>query len=92
VARRQEGDFTFYLAAREDPASIKLALSFLNRKLGLYLDLSGFDKEIEDQFEKLEMLRKSNPDIDQKITMIEKGKKLGEEEELRLTKVVYEYL
>lgn len=82
----------FYLAAREDPEAIKAVLSFFNRKLGLYLDLTVLDMEIEEQLEKLSRLRKTDPEIDRTISRVEKGQKIDEEGEMKLTKRVYEFL
>ncbi len=83
-------EIPFYLAAIEDPQAIKLTLSFLNRRFNLGLDLGGFDLEIGYQNEKIARLRKENAEINQYISMLEGGLSFDEEEQLKLTKEVYE--
>jgi proteasome assembly chaperone (PAC2) family protein len=82
----------FYLAAGEDPQAIKTALSFLDRKFDLGLDLGSFDGEIRDQSESLSQLRKDNADVDRWIHLLENGETLDEEDQLKLTKEVRDRL
>jgi len=85
-------EIPFYLADREDPQAIKLALSFLNRRFDLGLGLEGFDKEISNQNERIARLRSEDVEIDKYITRLETGLQLDEEEQLKLTSKVYEIL
>ncbi len=83
-------EIPFYLATREDPQAIKLTLSFLNRRFDLGLDLGKFDLEIKYQNEKIAELRKENSEINKYISMLENGRGLDEEEQLKLAREVYE--
>lgn len=85
-------EIPFYLAAREDPQAIKLVLSFLNRRFTLGLNLEEFDLEISNQNEKMARLRNENAEIDKYISMLESGQSLDEEEQLKLTREIYELL
>jgi proteasome assembly chaperone (PAC2) family protein len=82
----------FYLAHREDPQTIKLALSFLSRMFDLGLSLERFDLEAQYQNEKIAQLRQKEAEIDRYIGMLESGMRLDEEEQLKLSKQVYELL
>jgi len=85
-------EIPFYLAAREDPQAIKLVLSFLNRRFSLGLNLEEFDLETSDQNEKIARLRNENTEIDKYISMLESGRTLDEEEQLKLTKEICDLL
>jgi proteasome assembly chaperone (PAC2) family protein len=85
-------EIPFYLANREDPQAIKLALSFLNRRFELGLDLGDFDLKIKYQNEKIAQLRKEDAEMDKYISMLENGHKLEEEEQLKLAREIYELL
>ena len=85
-------EIPFYLAAKEDPQAIKITLSFLNRRFGLGLDLSEFDLRIQEQNEKIAQLREDDSEINEFINRLEKGLILDEEEQLKLTKEVYDLL
>lgn len=85
-------EIPFYLAANEDPSSIKLALSFLNKRFNLDLALEKFDIEIREQNEKIEWLRKGDSEIHQYISLLESGVQLDEESQLKLVKEIYEVL
>jgi len=85
-------EIPFYLAAREDPQAIKLVLSFLNRRFSLGLNLEEFDLETSHQNEKIARLRNENAEIDKYISMLESGQSLDGEEQLKLTREIYELL
>jgi predicted ATP-grasp superfamily ATP-dependent carboligase len=85
-------EIPFYLAPGEDPQAIKTALSFLDRRFDLGLDLGGFDADIRDQNEKLSQLRGENVDVDRWIHLLETGETLEEEDQLKLTKEVGDHL
>ena len=85
-------EIPFYLAAREDPQAVKITLSFLNRRFNLGLDLSEFDSKIQEQNEKIAYLRKEDPEVNGSIARLEEGLMLDEEEQLELTKEVYDLL
>jgi proteasome assembly chaperone (PAC2) family protein len=85
-------EIPFYLATREDPEAIKLTLSFLNRRFDLGMDLGEFDLEISDLNEKMARLRKEDAEINKYITTLESGLGLDEDEQLKVSEKVYEYL
>jgi proteasome assembly chaperone (PAC2) family protein len=85
-------EIPFYLAAREDSQAIKKTLSFLSRRFNLDLDLSAFDLRIQEQNGKIARLREENVDINESIERLEKGLMLNEEEQLTLTKEIYDLL
>ena len=85
-------EIPFYLATIEDPQTIKLTLSFLNRKFNLGIDLGEFDLEIKYQNEKIAQLRRKDAQIDKYIELLEKGQRLDEEEQLKLAQEIYELL
>jgi len=82
----------FYLAAGEDPAATKLALSFLDRRFDLGLDLEEFDLEIKNQNGSIAQLRRENTEVNQYINQLESGLNLSEEEQVKLAREVYELL
>jgi proteasome assembly chaperone (PAC2) family protein len=79
----------FYLAASEDPEAIKLALSFLNRRFNLDLDLRELDEEIKKQNGKIARLREENSEVNKSIRMLERGLALSEEEQMKLAQEIY---
>lgn len=85
-------EIPFYLAAGEDPAAIKLTLSFLDSRFSLGLDLGEIDSEIRNQNEKIAQLREEDAEINEYINRLESGLSLNEEEQVRLAKEVYELL
>ena len=85
-------EIPFYLAGREDPQAIKLVLSFLSRRFDFGLDLGGLDREIRNQNERIARLRSEDVEIDKSISRLENGLQLDEEEQLKLTREVYEIL
>ena len=85
-------EIPFYLANREDPQAIEVTLSFLKRRFNLGLDLGEFDLEIRYQNEKISRLRKEDAEIDKYISALENGRKLDEEEQLKLAREIYELL
>ncbi|NWF91462.1 MAG: PAC2 family protein [Syntrophaceae bacterium] len=85
-------EIPFYLAAKEDPLTIKLVLSFLSRRFELGLNLEGFDSEIDDQNEKIARLRDEDPEIHRYISRLESGQSLDEEEQIKLTREIYDIL
>ena len=82
----------FYLAAREDPQAIKLTLSFLDKRFNLGLDFGELDLEIRKQYEKISRLRVENPEINKSISWLESRLSLGEEEQMKLAREIYELL
>jgi len=85
-------EIPFYLAAREDPAAIKLTLSFLDRRFSLGLDLGDLDTEITNQYVRIAQLRREDAEIDKYINLLESGLSLNEEEQVKLAREVYEIL
>ena len=85
-------EIPFYLAAREDPAAIKLALSLLDRRFNLELDLGELDPEIRNQNGKIAQLREENAEINEYINQLESGLSLNEEEQVKLAREVYDLL
>jgi len=85
-------EIPFYLASREDPAAIKLTLSFLDSRFNLGLDLEEFDLKIGSQNERIALLRADNAEINEYINQLETGFTLNEEEQVKLARAVYEVL
>ena len=85
-------EIAFYLATMEDLKAAKGVLSFFDHKFELNLDFTGLDLEINDQNEKLALLRRENPQIDKYIRTLEMGISLNEEEQLRLAQGVTQFL
>jgi proteasome assembly chaperone (PAC2) family protein len=82
----------FYLAAGEDAWAIKVALSFLDRRFELKLDLREVDEKITRQGEKIAKLRSESPETNKSIAMLESGLLISQEEQIKLAKEVYEAL
>jgi proteasome assembly chaperone (PAC2) family protein len=85
-------EIPFYLASGEDPAAIKLTLSFLDSRFNLGLDLQEFDLPIRNQNERIALLRADNAEINEYINQLESGLTLNEEEQIKLARAVYEVL
>ena len=85
-------EIPFYLAAIQDAETGKRVLSFLNQRFNLNLDLGGLESEAMVQNEKIAQLRKEDAETDQLIRRLENGESLEEEEQLRLTRDVYDLL
>jgi proteasome assembly chaperone (PAC2) family protein len=85
-------EIPFYVASGEDPAAIKLTLSFLDSRFNLGLDLEEFDLDIGNQNEKIALLRADNAEINEYINQLETGLTLNEEEQVKLARAVYEVL
>jgi len=85
-------EIPFYLASGEDPAAIKLTLSFLDSRFNLGLDLEEFDLKIGSQNERIARLRSDNAEINEYINQLESGLTLNEEEQVKLARAVYEIL
>ncbi|MBW8041433.1 MAG: PAC2 family protein [Planctomycetes bacterium] len=82
----------FYLAASEDFHTIKLTLTFLDKKFNLGLDFGELDEEIRDQNTKIDRLREEDSDINKYIGMLESELPLNEEEQVELTMKVTQLL
>jgi proteasome assembly chaperone (PAC2) family protein len=82
----------FYLAASEDFHTIKLTLSFLDKKFNLGLDFGELDEKIRDQNRKIDELRKEDSEINKYIGMLESELSLSEAEQVELTMKVTELL
>jgi proteasome assembly chaperone (PAC2) family protein len=80
----------FYLATRQDPQAIKQALSFLDKRFNLGLDLGVFDSEIKYQNEKIARLREEDAEIEGYIKRLESGSSLDEEEQVALVRAIHE--
>jgi proteasome assembly chaperone (PAC2) family protein len=85
-------EIPFYLASAEDPAAAKLALSFLDWRFDLGLDLGDLDLETTSQNEKIAQLRNENAEINKYVNWLESGLSLDEEEQVRLARAVHEVL
>ena len=99
VAKRREipgvslwPEIPFYLAATKDPAAVRCTLSFLDKRFDLGLDFRELDSEVEEQHEKIGVLRKDNHEVNRYIGMLERGLSLDAEEKRELVKEVYELL
>jgi proteasome assembly chaperone (PAC2) family protein len=85
-------EIPFYIAPRKDPQAIKLALSFLDRRLNFGLNLGEFDNKIRDQNGKISEMRRENEEINQSITRLENGERLDEGEQFKLSQAAFELL
>lgn len=99
VARRRElpglsiwVEIPFYLAPLRDAEAASRVLSFFNRRFSLSLNLERFEVEAMVQRDKLAQLRKEDTETDQFMNRLERGESLGEEEQIKLTRSVYEAL
>jgi proteasome assembly chaperone (PAC2) family protein len=82
----------FYLAASEDPHAIRLAVSFVNQRFNLGLDLQELDVKIREQDEKIDRLRDENAEVNRYIGLLESGLGLKEEVQLKLAQKIHEHL
>lgn len=82
----------FYLGATEDQSAVKTTLSFLSQCFHLNLDLSELDNKIQKKNEALAQLREEDPQVEEYITQLEGGYTLNENEQMELTKKVYDYM
>ena len=85
-------EIPFYLSASGDPQAVHSALSLLDKKFSLDLDLETLNIEIREQNEKITKLRKENLEMDRYFKLLETGLGLEEEEQLKLAKEVYDIL
>ncbi len=84
----------FYLATQEDPLAIKSILNLLDPRANLNLDLAALDQKISRQHRLLRELSESDPEVCSTLEKLEGGDEdsLDENEQMALTKKVYEYL
>jgi len=82
----------FYLVTSEDPRAQKKVLQFFDERLGLNVNFSDIDHEIQKQSEKLAQARLRLPEIDDYILRLESNLRLSQEENERLTTEVEEFL
>jgi proteasome assembly chaperone (PAC2) family protein len=80
----------FYLAAVKDLYAVKIILSFLNQRFDLNMDIEEFDSKIKEQNEKIDLLREEKPEVNKYISLLESGLSLDEDDQLKLTKNIYE--
>jgi len=81
-----------YLVANEDPRAQKKVLQFFDERLGLNINFSDIDHEIQKQNEKLAQARLRLPEVDDYILRLESNLSLSQEENERLTKEIAEFL
>jgi len=81
-----------YLVASEDPRAQKRVLQFFDERLGLNIDFSDIDREIQKQNEKLAQARLRLPEVDDYILRLESNLSLSQEENERLTTEIAEFL
>lgn len=82
----------FYLVTSEDPKAQKKVLQFFDERLGLNVNFSDIDHEIQKQSEKLAQARLRLPEVDDYILRLESNLSLSQEENERLTREVDEFL
>jgi proteasome assembly chaperone (PAC2) family protein len=85
-------EIPFYLAAVQDAEAAKRVLYFLNHRFNLTLDLGRFEIGAMVQNERIAQLRKEDAETDQLVHRLESGENLNEEEQLKLTRGVYDVL
>jgi len=81
-----------YLVTNEDAKAQKKVLQFFDERLGLNIDFSDIDHEIQKQNEKLAQARLRLPEIDDYILRLESNLSLSQEENERLTTEIAEFL
>ena len=82
----------FYLVTSEDPRAQKKVLQFFDERLGLNVNFSDIDHEIQKQSEKLAQARLRLPEVDDYILRLESNLSLSQEENERLTTEIAEFL
>jgi proteasome assembly chaperone (PAC2) family protein len=82
----------FYLMTVEDPQACKKVLEFFNRHLELNINLADIDKEVEEQNQKIALVRGRFPDLDGYISKLESNLGLTADEGERLVKKIDELL
>jgi proteasome assembly chaperone (PAC2) family protein len=85
-------EIPFYLAAVQDAEAAKRVLSFLNDRFNLALDLDRFQIGAMVQNQRIAQLRKEDAETDQLVRRLESGENLSEEEQLKLTRDIYDVL
>ncbi|MGB9628987.1 MAG: PAC2 family protein [Thermodesulfobacteriota bacterium] len=83
-------EIPFYLSNRQDPQAIGQTLSFLDQKFGLRLDLMEWEIETAILNRKIAHLRKENSEIERCLSLLEKGMRIDENDQLKLTKEIDE--
>lgn len=78
----------FYLAAADDPQAWRKMIDFLDRRLGLGIDLTHLDAEVARQNEMLAQLRSGSSDIDSCISKLESNQTPSDEENENLVREV----
>lgn len=81
-----------YLVTSEDPKAQKKVLQFFDERLGLNINFSDIDHEIQKQSEKLAQARLRLPEVDDYILRLESNLRLSQEENERLTQEIEEFL
>ncbi len=82
----------FYLVTSGDPKAQKKVLQFFDERLGLNINFSDIDHEIQKQNEKLAQARLRLPEVDDYILRLESNLRLSQEENERLTQEIEEFL
>jgi len=80
----------FYLIAAEDPEAWRKTVAFLDRRLGLGIDLRDLDEAVARQNEKIAELRSRSSEVDSYIRKLESNLGLTQEENERLVEEVEE--
>jgi len=82
----------FYLAVATDLAATKYTLWFLDKKLGLGLDFTDLDQQVDQQNARVDQLRAQDQEINGYINKLENGITLDDEENAKLTGAVTTFL
>lgn len=82
----------FYLGAALDPKAVRQALSFLNERFSLDLNIGPLDRQVEEQNQMMSRLREEDPKIDKYIGVVEDHGSLSADQQLQLTKKVSDFL
>jgi proteasome assembly chaperone (PAC2) family protein len=85
-------DVPFYLTPLDDPLAQKSVLAFFNQRFDLGIDLKEYDIKIEEQNKNIELLREKQPEINRYLSLLESGIALEADDQLKLTKQIYELL
>ncbi len=82
----------FYFISLDDPKAQKRLLEFFNKRFGFKFDLTEFDTSIKRQNQQINEARDMYPEIDDYFNKLESSIRLSEDENIKLVKLIEEYL
>jgi len=82
----------FYFLSLDDPKAQKRILEFFNKRFRFGFDLREFDEDIKSQNQLINEARDIYPEIDEYFGKLESNLRLSEDENMKLVKMLEEYL